>query len=276
MNSLEEKQARLEEILRGMKSVLVAYSGGVDSAYLAWAASRLLGERMLAVIADSPSLARTHLEDARRFAEENDIPLLVIGTDELANAEYVKNDLQRCFHCKSELFTKMAAVRPELGFDQLAYGMNVDDRGDFRPGQMAAAEHEVRAPLLEAGLSKADIRELSRRAGLRVWDKPASACLSSRLAYGQPVTREKLHRVEAAEDYLRSLGLAQFRVRDHGGIARVEIAPDEMESVLTMAQLKAISTEIKTLGFDYVALDCEGFRSGSMNAVLPAPAVGAR
>jgi uncharacterized protein len=170
----------------------------------------------------------------------------------------------------------MAAVRPELGFDQLAYGMNVDDRGDFRPGQMAAAEHEVRAPLLEAGLSKADIRELSRRAGLRVWDKPASACLSSRLAYGQPVTREKLHRVEAAEDYLRSLGLAQFRVRDHGGIARVEIAPDEMESVLTMAQLKAISTEIKTLGFDYVALDCEGFRSGSMNAVLPAPAVGAR
>jgi uncharacterized protein len=265
MNTLREKQTRLEENLRSLGSVLIAYSGGVDSAYLAWCASRVLGSQMLGVIADSPSLARTQFADALYFAREHGIPLEIIRTDEMENPAYVKNDLQRCFHCKNELFVKMEKARQRLGHRHLAYGMNLDDRGDFRPGQNAARQHGVLAPLVDAGLGKEDIRQLSREAGLRVWDKPASACLSSRLAYGQPVTPEKLSRIEQAEDFLRSLGLEQFRVRDHGGIARLEIASSEMPKVLSIDLLQAISCEIKALGFDYVALDCEGFSSGSMN-----------
>ncbi len=268
MNTLHEKQRVLEENLRALGGVLIAYSGGVDSAYLAWCAHRVLEKRMLAVIADSPSLARSHFADALYFAQQHAIPLEVIRTDEMENEAYVKNDLQRCFHCKNELFTKMDAAKARLGFTHLAYGMNLDDRGDFRPGQKAATNHGVLAPLVDAGMSKADIRQLAHEAGLRVWDKPASACLSSRLAYGQSVTHDKLHRVEEAEEFLRGLGLEYFRVRDHGGIARVEVGQDEMEQVLSVAVLQRISAELKALGFDYVTLDCEGFRSGSMNRVL--------
>ena len=266
MNPLQKKQARLHDELRGLESVLIAYSGGVDSAYLAWAAHQVSGLKMLAVIADSPSLARSHFQQAVAFAEEHGIPLEVIETSEMENADYVKNDGQRCFHCKSELFTKMEAARNRLGFRHLAYGMNLDDRGDFRPGQQAALEHGVLALLVEAGLTKADIRALAREAGLQVWDKPASACLSSRIAYGNPVTRETLHRIEQAEAHLSQLGFRQFRVRDHGGLARIEIAREEL--VLTPALLQNLTAAFRGMGFNYVTLDCEGYRSGSMNIEL--------
>ncbi|MGA7907159.1 MAG: ATP-dependent sacrificial sulfur transferase LarE, partial [Candidatus Sulfotelmatobacter sp.] len=187
--ALNSKQDLLRTTLRGLGRVLVAYSGGVDSAYLAWAAHQALGENTLAVIADSPSLARAQLADAIAFAKEEKISLEVLATSELDRAEYARNDSQRCFHCKDELFLVMEGLRRERGFDAIAYGINADDPGDFRPGQRAAREHEVAAPLLDAGLTKDEIRELARLAGLRVWDKPASACLASRIEYGRPVTR---------------------------------------------------------------------------------------
>jgi uncharacterized protein len=272
MISLRDKQARLENYLRELESVLVAYSGGVDSAFLAWSSSRILGCKMLAIIADSPSLARAHLQSAVAFARDHGIPLEIIKTSEMENADYVKNDRLRCFHCKNELFGKMEEAKKRLGFRHLAYGMNVDDRGDFRPGQKAALQHEVVAPLLEADLTKADIRELARQARLQVWDKPASACLSSRIAHGNPVTREGLSRVEQAEAYLTGLGFRQLRVRDHAGLARIEIASEELSAALTPVFLRNISYVFRGLGFAYVTLDCEGFRSGSMN-IPPAAGV---
>src|SRR4051812_10392196 len=256
--------------LRGLGKVMVAYSGGVDSAFLAWAAHEQLGDRMLAVIADSPSLARTQLADALLFAEEQRIPVEVVATDELANPDYAKNDGARCFFCKDELFTVMERMRAERGFDAVAYGVNVEDQGDFRPGQKAAQQHGVAAPLLDAGLGKQAIRELARAAGLRVWDKPASACLSSRIEYGRPVTREALAQVEQGEDALRGLGFRQFRVRHHGETVRIEIAREEMPRALTAEMAAEFTRIFKALGFTYVTLDLEGFRSGSMNAVLPA------
>ena len=264
------KRSQLDSELRSLGRVLVAYSGGVDSAYLAWAAHRALGPNMLAVIADSPSLARTHLADAIAFAEEQGIPLDVISTFELERAEYARNDGQRCFQCKDELFTVMEKLRAEKGFDAIAYGVNLDDQGDFRPGQQAAKMHHVAAPLLKAGLSKEEIRELARSAGLRIWDKPASACLSSRLEYGRPVTREALDVVERGEDAIRALGFRQFRVRHHGDIVRIEIAREELERALNPAMAAQFITIFKQLGFKFVTLDLEGFRSGSMNALLPA------
>jgi len=271
MTTLQEKQARLQEVLRSLGSVMIAYSGGVDSAYLAWAAQQISGLKILAVIADSPSLARNHFADAVAFAQQHQIPLEIIKTVEMDNPDYVKNDTLRCFHCKSELFTKMEEAQARLGFGHLAYGMNLDDRGDFRPGQKAAAQHKVLAPLVEAGLSKADIRALAREANLQVWDKPASACLSSRIAYGNPVTESTLLRIEQGEDYLRELGFRQFRVRDHGGLARIEIAPEEMERILSTNLLQKLSPEFKRLGFQFVTLDCEGYRTGSMNAGIVNP-----
>jgi len=268
--SLLSKRQLLEELLRASGRVLVAYSGGVDSAYLAWVAHQQLGSNMLALIADSPSLARTQLADAIAFAREQQIPLEVIPTSELDRPEYVRNDGQRCFHCKDELFAAMENLRAVRGFDVIAYGVNQDDQGDFRPGQQAAQQHNVAAPLLQAGLRKADIRALAREAGLRVCDKPASACLSSRIEYGREVTREALAVVEAGEEAIRGLGFRQFRVRHHGDIVRIEIAREEMGKALSPAVAAQFAAIFKALGFKFVTLDLEGFRSGSMNALLPA------
>ena len=268
-DSAHAKARRLEADLRALGRVLVAYSGGVDSAYLAWVAHRVLGHDMLAVIADSASLARTQLADALAFAEEQGIPVDVISTSELDRPEYARNDGQRCFQCKDELFTAMESLRAEKGFDTIAYGVNVDDQGDFRPGQQAAKLHHVAAPLLKAGLTKEDIRELARAAGLRIWDKPASACLSSRIEYGRPVTRESLEVVERGEEAIRALGFRQFRVRHHGDIVRIEIAREELERALNPAMAAQFTVIFKRLGFKFVTLDLEGFRSGSMNALLP-------
>lgn len=266
---LAAKQDDLEKRLRGLGRTLVAYSGGVDSAYLAWAAHQTLGSKMLAVIADSPSLARTQLADAVAFANEQQFPFEVVPTTELDRPEYARNDASRCFYCKDELFTVMESFRQQRGFEAIAYGVNLDDREDFRPGQQAARQHHVAAPLLDAGLTKQDIRELARASGLRVWDKPASACLSSRIEYGRPVTREALSAVEQGEDALRALGFHQFRVRHHGDIVRLEIAKDELPRALDPALAAEFTRIFKALGFKFVTLDLEGFRSGSMNALLP-------
>lgn len=273
---LQQKQRRLEDRVRAAGRLLVAYSGGVDSAYLAFAAHEALGDRMLALIADSPSLARTQLEDALTFAREQHFPVETIVTSEMEQPDYVRNDGMRCFHCKDELFRVMERFRDSHGYSAVAYGVNLDDQGDYRPGQQAARQHGVIAPLLDAGLTKQDIRELSRAAGLRVWDKPASACLSSRIEYGRPVTREALSQVERGEEALRALGFRQFRVRHHGDIARIEIAADEMPRALTPAMAAEFTRTFKALGFLYVTLDLEGFRSGSMNALLPAASLDVR
>jgi uncharacterized protein len=267
---LETKRGLLQADLGKLGRLLVAYSGGVDSAFLAWAAYQALGQKMLAIIADSPSLARAQLADAVAFAREQSIPLQVIATSELDRPEYVRNDAQRCFFCKDELFTLMETLRTARGFDAIAYGVNLDDRGDFRPGQKAANAHHVVAPLLEARLSKEEIRVLARQAGLRIWDKPASACLSSRIEYGRPVTREALNVVEKGEDALRALGFRQLRVRHHGDIVRIEVAREELERALDPAMAARFTAIFKGLGFKFVTLDLEGFRSGSMNALLPA------
>jgi uncharacterized protein len=269
-SGLAAKRTSLDARLRDLGRTLVAYSGGVDSAFLAWAAHQALGADMLAVIADSPSLARSQLADAIAFAREQEIPLEVIATAEVDRPEYTRNDASRCFHCKDELFTVMEDFRQKHGFDSIAYGINVDDQGDFRPGQAAAREHHVAAPLLDAELTKQEIRELAHDAGLRIWDKPASACLSSRIEYGRPVTREALRVVEQGEDALRALGFHQFRVRHHGDIVRIEIAREELAHALTPEMTAELTCIFKTLGFKFVTLDLEGFRSGSMNALLPA------
>ena len=269
LSELQTKRERLEAHLRSLGRTLVAYSGGVDSAFLADAAHQVLGDKMLAVIADSPSLARFQLQDAIAFAQERQIPLEVVATQELERPEYVRNDTGRCFHCKDELFTLMEEFRRQRGFECIAYGVNADDQGDFRPGQEAARQHQVAAPLLQAGLGKEAIRELARQAGLRVWDKPASACLSSRIEYGRPVTREALAAVEQGEEALRGLGFRQFRVRHHGQIARIEIARQELPRALDPHMAQEFTRIFKALGFTYVTLDLEGFRSGSMNALLP-------
>jgi uncharacterized protein len=266
---LETKQHRLEDILRRLGSVVVAYSGGVDSAFLAYTAHRVLGDQALAIIADSPSLARSHFRDALEFARQKDIPLRTVETAELESEAYAVNDANRCFHCKDELFTVLEQKRLQLGFAAVAYGLNLDDGKDFRPGQRAAAAHHIAAPLAEAGLAKADVRALAQQAGLEVWDKPASACLSSRIEYGRRVTPEALRMVEEAEDALRLLGLRNFRVRHHGSVARIEIAEGELHLALDAARLRRMSAAVHAAGFNYVALDCDGYRSGSMNEILP-------
>ncbi len=266
---LASKRDALDARLRTLGRTLIAYSGGVDSAFLAWAAHQTLGDDMLAVIADSPSLARTHLNDAIAFSKEYEIPLEIIFTAELERPEYAHNDASRCFHCKDELFTVMEDFGRTCGFNSIAYGVNVDDQGDFRPGQQAARQHNISAPLLEAGLTKQEIRELAHNAGLRIWDKPASACLSSRIEYGRPVTREALSIVEEGEDALRALGFRQFRVRHHGEIVRIEIAQNELARALNPEMAAEFTRIFKGLGFKFVTLDLEGFRSGSMNSLLP-------
>ena len=270
---LEQLRDALHAQLKGYGQLAVAYSGGVDSAYLAWEAHQVLGDRMLAVIADSPSLPRTHLAFAMEFAAQHGIPLRVVQTAEMERADYVRNDGARCFHCKDELFVTMERVLGELGMTTMAYGRNLDDSGDFRPGQKAAEQHRAVAPLHDAGLGKQDIRALAQAAGLSVWDRPASACLSSRLEYGRPVTAEALRQVEEAEEALLALGFRQLRVRHHGELARIEIERSELQSALSLDMLDRITQVVRAAGFTYVTLDTEGYRSGSMNALLPVTAL---
>jgi uncharacterized protein len=272
-DDLNRKHERLHEALRSAGSLLVAYSGGTDSAFLAYEARAALGDRMLAIIADSPSLPRRELAAALKFAENHGIPVHNLQTQELDDPNYARNDSNRCFHCKDELFTKMEAARAELGFERLAYGMNLDDRGEFRPGQKAAAMHNALAPLVTAELTKAEIRTLARAAGLELADKTASACLSSRIEYGRPVSAENLSQVERAEDALHALGFAQVRVRHHGDLARIEIAREDLPRALDLTVLDQITAAVRACGFMYVTLDTQGYRSGSMNAVLPASAI---
>ncbi|WP_158789578.1 ATP-dependent sacrificial sulfur transferase LarE [Granulicella sp. L46] len=270
---LKDKSELLRENLASAGSLLVAYSGGTDSAYLAYTAHEVLGERMLAVIADSPSLPRKELADAMAFAGLHGIPVQVLQTNELEKPEYARNDAQRCFHCKNELFTQMEEARARLGFEHLAYGMNMDDRGEFRPGQRAAEMHGALAPLVDAGLSKQEIRVLAREAGLSLADKPSSACLSSRIEYGREVTAENLAQVERAEEALHALGFAQVRVRHHGNLARVEVAREDLERALTLSMLDRMTEAVRAAGFLYSTLDTQGYRSGSMNDVLPVTAI---
>ena len=267
---IQQKVDRLRQSLAAHqgRGLIIAYSGGIDSAFLAWTAHEVLGDKMRAVIADSASLARTHLADALAFAREHEIPVEVVETRELENPAYVRNDSMRCFHCKDELFSVLESYRETGGFEAIAYGVNSDDQGDFRPGQQAARQHHVLAPLLDAELNKAEIREMARQANLRVWDKPASACLSSRVEYGRAVTPEALSVIERGEDALRALGFRQFRVRHHGDIVRIEIAAEELPRAMSSEMAREFTAIFKALGFKFVTLDLEGFRSGSMNQLL--------
>jgi pyridinium-3,5-biscarboxylic acid mononucleotide sulfurtransferase len=266
---LMEKQERLFADLGRLDRVIVAYSGGADSAYLAWAAHQVLGGNALAMTADSASLPTSHKRDAEAFVRQFGIAHEYVETHEFENPDYLRNDANRCFHCKDELFTVLEQVGRERGYQHIIYGVNADDLGDYRPGQNAARQHRVAAPLADAGLSKAEIRELSRQAGLPTWDRPASACLSSRIPYGTAVTAENVKTVEAGEEAIQALGFRQFRVRFHGEIVRIEIAPDELAKALTLDMARRFTEIFKGLGFHYVTLDLEGYRQGSLNEVLP-------
>ncbi len=268
ISTLEQKEARLLDLLRGLGSVIIAYSGGADSAYLAWAAHRALGERALAVTADSASLPASHRRDAEAFAREHAFRYETVFTLEFENPDYVKNAPDRCFHCKDELFGRLDQMAQQRGIEHVIYGVNVDDLGDYRPGQKAAKLHQVKAPLVEAGLHKAEIRELSRRAGLSTWDRPASACLSSRIPYGTPVTPENIKTVEVGEEAIKALGFAQFRVRFHGDLVRIEVAPEDLPRALAPEMARNFTAIFKPLGFHYVTLDLEGYRQGSLNEAL--------
>jgi len=265
---MEQKERQLFAALEQMGSVIVAYSGGADSAYLAWAANRVLGGQAIAITADSASLPESHKGDAEAFAREYGIRHEYTVTREFDNPLYVANNPDRCFHCKDELFTRLDEVARERGVAHVIYGVNVDDLGDFRPGQGAAKLHGVKAPLVDAGLTKAEIRALSQRAGLTTWDRPASACLSSRIPYGTPVTIQNVKTVDRGEEAIRALGFRQFRVRFHGDIVRIEVAPEELDRAMTLDMARQFTAIFKPLGFHYVTLDLEGYRQGSLNAVL--------
>jgi pyridinium-3,5-biscarboxylic acid mononucleotide sulfurtransferase len=268
MHALQAKQRALLDRLRRAQSLIVAYSGGADSAYLAWAAYRALGPRALAVTADSPSYPRSHREMAERVARQVGFEHRIVRTREADNPDYARNAPDRCYFCKTELFDVLEQLRAELGMDAVAYGINSDDTGDFRPGHRAAEEHRVLSPLLDAGLAKSEVRELSRAAGLPTADLPASACLSSRIPYGMEVTPEKLRQIDAAEDALRALGFRQVRVRHHGALARIELAADELPRALDPAIARALSRAVHEHGFRWVALDLDGYRTGSLNEIL--------
>jgi uncharacterized protein len=268
---LQQKEQALFASLRPMQRVIVAFSGGTDSAYLAWAANRVLGSGALAVTADSASIPESHKRDAEAFVARFGIAHEYIRTNEFDNPDYTRNDPDRCFHCKNELFTRLEALGSERGYQHIIYGVNADDLGDYRPGQSAARQHRVAAPLADAGMTKAEIRELSRLAGLPTWDRPASACLSSRIPYGTPVTIQTVKTVETGEESLKKLGFRQFRMRYHGDVVRIEIAREEMERALNLQMADRFTAIFRALGFRYVALDLEGYRQGSLNEVLNLP-----
>lgn len=269
MASLEDKQAALFANLRSLGRVIVAYSGGTDSAYLAWAAHQALGEAALAATADSPSIPRSHIADAIAFAAGCGFAHELVSTGEFDNPDYSRNAPDRCFHCKDELFTVLEKRAAQTPGTSIIYGVNADDLGDYRPGQHAAKLHQVKAPLVDAGLTKAEIRELSRVAGLPTWDRPAAACLSSRVPYGTPVTIENIRTIEVGEEELRALGFRQFRTRFHGELVRIEIAPDELAKALDVEMARRMTAIFRKLGYKYVTLDLEGYRQGSLNEVLP-------
>jgi uncharacterized protein len=269
--SAEEKQAFLFSRLAEFSSLIVALSGGTDSAFLAWAAQHILGERALSVTALSPSFSAHDRAMTEEFVTKLGVRHEFIETHEMENPAYRANAVDRCYFCKDELFSVLDELAQGRGFVAVAYGVNADDTLDFRPGHRAATEHQVLAPLLDAGLRKAEIRTLSQRAGLSTWDRPASACLSSRLPYGTEVTPERLALVERGEAALRELGFRQFRVRLHDQLARVEISPDEMSRAFTPQMATAIADRLKAAGFAYVSLDLQGYRQGSLNETLSSP-----
>jgi pyridinium-3,5-biscarboxylic acid mononucleotide sulfurtransferase len=265
---LSQKEQKLFDVLRNLERVIVAYSGGTDSAYLAWAAHKVLGANSIAITADSASIPASHKRDAEDFVHNFGIAHEYIETREFENPDYIKNDANRCFHCKDELFTRLEEVAQTRGIANIVYGVNQDDLGDYRPGQNAAQQHRVKAPLVEAGLTKPEIRELSRQAGLPTWDRPAAACLSSRIPYGTPVTIQNIKTVEIGEEEMKALGFRQFRTRFHGELVRIEVARDEMEKALNLEMAGKLTDIFKKLGYKFVTLDLQGYRQGSLNELL--------
>ncbi len=266
--TLEDKEHNLEELLRNLAPVVVAFSGGVDSSYLAYKAHQVLGSNALAVMAESPSVPSQQRKMASQIVKQIGITFRIVHSQELECEEYSANPANRCYYCKSELFARLQAIGREYGSATILDGLNADDLGDFRPGRIAANENNVRSPLMEVGLNKSEIRELSRRAGLPTADQPASACLASRIPYGVPITEEKLRIVDQGEEALRKMGFRIFRVRHHEHLARLEFGPEDLKKALNPTMAACLADLFKKLGYKYVTLDLEGYRTGSANEVL--------
>lgn len=266
--SAEEKERNLRGLMHEMQSVLVAYSGGVDSSYVAMIATQELGEKAVCVMGISPSVSQVQQEEAEKIASDFNFHFLTVPTFELEDPNYKSNPSNRCYYCKDELYGKLKAIATGKNIDFVLDGSNTDDMSDFRPGRQAASEHGIRSPLIEVGISKQELRELSKKQKLPTWDKPASPCLSSRIAYGIPVSIERLSKVERGEQILRKAGFREFRVRYHGELVRLEIAPDEMERILHKEMLDQVADSFRTLGFRYVTLDLHGYRTGALNEIL--------